>query len=165
MGKVATLLGEYVSALDGLKNLKVILTDNNPAGDLAEWLFAKTYGFKVMRSSETGFDVKDEDKNVRYQVKARRFGKRNWRRLGVIRKFDERHFEKLIVVIFERDFTIRSAHEIKYEKIQQLLAEKNKSIKFDSHQNGVVINWKEDFIAQSGAKDITKGLKEQRSKI
>jgi hypothetical protein len=143
---------EYAKIMDELKVRKVIRTFNNPVADYAEWLVALKLKLKLETNSKAGYDGTDS-KNIRYQIKCRRLqvGKSS-RQLGVIRKLEEKEFEFLVGVLFDRSFSIQEAYMIPHEVIE-------KYAKYSSHQNGHIFYLKGPLLKDPKVKDITEKLK------
>lgn len=101
---IADLLGFHVLILEELKNRGVLRSENNPTGDLAEYLFCETYGWKQAPKSARGFDAIGND-GKRYQIKGRRLtGSNPSRQLSAIRGLDD--FDVLAAVLFNELYSV-----------------------------------------------------------
>lgn len=77
--------------------------------DYAERLAAKALGLELMTRSTTGFDAKDS-KGVRFEVKSRRPTLENRStKVSFLRGLNEDHFDFLVGILFEEDFSVRRA--------------------------------------------------------
>ena len=103
------LLRLHVENLKELRGRGVIRSSNNPAGDYAEWLFCRSFGWEQANNSEKDADAIGAG-GTRYQVKARRLSRHNGsRQLGAIRRLPENNFDFLAGVLFDEDFSVRRA--------------------------------------------------------
>ena len=94
---IPKLLALHVALLEELRARGVLLSENNPTGDFAEYLFCAAYGWAQASNSEKGFDAIGNDGN---QVKGRRITIRNSsRQLSAIRDLDG--FDTLAAVLFD----------------------------------------------------------------
>lgn len=82
---------------------------NNPTGDLAEYLFCKSFGWKQADNSQPNVDAIGPD-GKRYQIKGRRITRFNKsRQLSAIRDMAGSHFDFIAGVLFNEDFTVMRA--------------------------------------------------------
>lgn len=80
---------------DALRARKITRSANNPTGDLAEFLFCKTFGWHQENNSEANIDAIGDD-GTRYQIKGRRINRNNAsRQLSAIRDLNGGHFDFL----------------------------------------------------------------------
>ncbi len=104
---LSELLFLHVSIIGELRKRGVLRSENNPTGDLAEYLFCHAFGWKQAPNSQKGFDAKSED-GTRYQIKGRRLNNRNpSRQVSQIRDFDA--FDFLAAVLFDHYYRIMRA--------------------------------------------------------
>ena len=109
------LLITFGKILDELKRRGVVRSRNNPVADYAEWLVSKTFGYGLQPNSNSGFDAMDSA-GVKYQIKSRRLHPSNKsRQLGVIRNLEDKKFNFLIAVLFNKDFSVLEAYGISQE--------------------------------------------------
>jgi hypothetical protein len=73
---IAELLALHVAILEELRMKEVLRSANNPAGDLAEYLFCTAFGWTQAGNSAKAFDATGDD-GTRYQIKGRRIHRRN----------------------------------------------------------------------------------------
>lgn len=98
------LLARHVAIMDELRSRGVLRTENNPTGDLSEYLFCRAFGWEQAANSVRSYDATDSAGN-RYQIKGRRLNK--WsksRQLSAIRDLDG--FDYLAGVLFDHQYTI-----------------------------------------------------------
>jgi len=111
------LLRAYADVLEELRERDIVRSNNNPVADVAERLFCSMYGWEQMPRSNRGFDAQDAD-GTRYEVKARRITTHNAsRQLGALRGLDERPFDYLAGVIFNRNFRVVCAALVPIEYV------------------------------------------------
>ncbi|MHB1380773.1 MAG: hypothetical protein ACYCXJ_00895 [Thermoleophilia bacterium] len=111
--KSGELLKLSREVLDELLRRELIRTGNAPAGDYAELLVRQATGGELARNSRKSWDVKTSDERI--QVKSRfviNHQKRNQRQLSAFRSVD---FDVLIIVLFERDFSVWQASRVSVE--------------------------------------------------
>ena len=114
---VTNLLGFHVLILQELKDRGVLRSENNPTGDLAEYLFCETYGWKRAPNSERGFDALGIDRK-RYQIKGRRLaGSNPSRQLSAIRGLDG--FDILAAVLFNELYSVMRAALIPVDVVRR----------------------------------------------
>lgn len=102
---IAELLALHVGALKELRARRVLRTENNPTGDLAEYLFCAAYGWDL--EPVKALDARDAD-GSRYQIKGRRLVGRNPnRQLSPIRDLDG--FDTLAAVLFDEIYRVMRA--------------------------------------------------------
>ena len=101
---IAELLALHAALLKELRARGVLRSENNPTGDLAEYLFCAAYGWKRRPNAEKALDATGED-GTRYQIKGRRIAGRNpSRQLSAIRSLDG--FDVLAAVLFDDVYRI-----------------------------------------------------------
>ena len=146
---VIELLQLHSSIIDELKRRKVVRTKNNPVGDYTEWLVAKGLGLDLASNSSTGYDGIDSE-GVKIQIKGRRITPENKsRQLSAIRKLEEKLFDQLAAVIFDRKYEIIDAVLIPHEVICEYATYKN-------HVNAHILHLKGAILDDPRIKDIKK---------
>jgi hypothetical protein len=106
---VAELLALHGQISDALRTRGVTRSSNNPVGDLAEYLFCKTFGWAQANKSATNIDAIDQQ-GRRYQIKGRRLTRHNSsRQLSALRDLDGAHFDFLAGILFAEDYSISRA--------------------------------------------------------
>jgi hypothetical protein len=145
------LLRHFANILDELKQRNVVRTRNNPVADYAEWLVSKKLALRLEPNSKFGYDA-ISDANERFQIKSRRLDPSNKsRQLSVIRNLESKEFDYLIVVLFNKDFTVKEAYKIPHHLI-------GKFSRFSKHQNGHILNLRGDILKRTDVEDITHFL-------
>jgi len=121
---------------------------SNIVGEYAEYLTSKYYNGVLLPASHKSADIKvvDNNKDILYQVKARKLKKISSSQLGIIRSWD---FDFLIVIIFNTEGDILKALEVPKD-IAKKYAKENE------HQHGWVITTTQEFLNDSNSKNITK---------
>jgi hypothetical protein len=123
------LLADWAAIMRQLRARKVIRTNNNPIGDIAEEVVARHYGGKRGTFVQAGWDVELPD-GTKLQVKALRLaGARGRRNLSPIR---DDHYHAVIVVIFDEDFRVTEGLRIDRATVERLFPHRE-------HVNGRVI--------------------------
>ena len=119
----AELLALYVAALDELRNRGITRSDNIPTGDYAELLVARHFGVDLETNSAKGYDLKVGDD--RMQVKSRRVDARGRHNgFGILRNvtdcvYEDREFDVLVAVVFERDYRVREAWWVPWNAVKK----------------------------------------------
>ena len=104
---ICELLALHAALLEELRARGVLRSENNPTGDLAEYLFCSAYGWQRYSNSEKALDATGED-GTRYQIKGRRPTRRNQsRQLSAIRDLDG--FDVLAAVLFDELYRVERA--------------------------------------------------------
>lgn len=151
--KTEELMNLYGSLLKELNDRNVVRTYNSPIGDYAEWLFSEIYDLELEQNSNKGYDVIDNKNNIKYQIKSRWFStQREGRQLNVIREYEKKEFDYLIVIFFNKNFSVQEAYKISHEVV-------GVHGKFRSHQNGYVLTVNSKVIEDSRVIEITKDFK------
>lgn len=144
---VKELLRQHSSIIDELKRRRIVRTKNNPVGDYAEWLVAKSLGLELARNSSAGYDGIDS-KGVKIQIKGRRITPENKsRQLSAIRKLEEKDFDQLAAVIFDENYEIIDAVLIPHEVIEEYAT-------YRSHVNAHILHLKGPILNDPRIKDI-----------
>lgn len=145
------LLRLHADILAELRRRRICRSSNNPVADYAEGLVAKALRLTLAGKSATGFDATDASGRC-YEIKARRItasGKVNM--LSAIRGLEKRHFDFLVAVIFNEDYTVHKALQVPFETIQRIA-------KFRKHVDGHIVMIR-DLWQTEGVRDITPALK------
>lgn len=144
---VPQLLSMHSALLEELRFRKIVRTGNNPTGDYVEWLVASRLGLKLESNSAKGFDAVDGD-GLRYQIKGRRLTSANASmQLGVIRALEMAHFDYLVVVVMNPDWSIRFALKIPHAAISSIAV-------YRKHVNGHVLTITSSVLEAPGVEDI-----------
>jgi hypothetical protein len=103
------LLALHAQVADELRTRGITRSANNPTGDLAEYLFCRSFGWKQSGNSQANIDAVGSD-GTRYQIKGRRITRyNNSRQLSAIRDLGGAHFDILAGVLFNEDYTVMRA--------------------------------------------------------
>ncbi|MBB3769865.1 hypothetical protein FHS55_000451 [Angulomicrobium tetraedrale] len=114
---VSQLLRLHAGIADELRRRELLRSGNGPAGDYAEALFARAFGWNLSANSTTGYDAVDSQ-GIRYQIKCRRVTVRNpSRQLSALRRLDQRPFDQLAGLILDERFDVHRAAIIPLETI------------------------------------------------
>lgn len=145
------LLRVHAAAIDVLHTRGVVRTTNNPISDYTEWLVADKLGLTLTRNSQSGHDATDSE-GARYQIKSRRITRdKPSANLGFIRNLASAQFEWLIVVIYDRDYSILHAAKIPHAAISELAS-------FRAHVNGHVLTFRPGIMQRDEVQDIAAAL-------
>lgn len=146
------LLRQYAETVDALQVTGITRSKNNPAADYAEWLVATSLQLTLCPKSTTGHDAVGPD-GAKYEIKSRRLTKDNpSRQLGALRKLDEHHFDWLIGVLFEKDFSVKGAAKIPWEAVC-------KHATYAKHTNSWRFLLRDSVWDDPSVEDITERLK------
>lgn len=127
------LLQLYARLMQELRQRELIRSSNNPVSDYAEKIICEKMNLSQQKKSSKGFDAIDRKSETKYQIKARRLTKHNKsRQLGVIRNLDQKLFDYLIAVIFDKFFNVLEIWRIPRETIPRYA-------RYSSHQNGHIL--------------------------
>lgn len=150
------LLGLQVSALAELRRRKIVRTNNAPAGDYAELLFATAFNWSLSSNSASGHDAVDGE-NKRYQIKCRRITAQNpSRQLSALRRLDGKPFDYLAAVLFGAHFEVTRAAIIPHEVV---LAHST----FTPHVNAHRFLLRDSVWEIAGVRDVTQAIKRSES--
>ncbi|MCY3768830.1 MAG: hypothetical protein OXG56_05630 [Gammaproteobacteria bacterium] len=128
---VAELLRLHVGISKQLRTRGIVRGENVSAGELAEFLFCRSYEWWTQANthSEKAFDAMD-DEGKRYQIKGRRMHHRTRsRQLSAIRDLEE--FDMLAAVLFDHDYRVLRAALIPTEVVRS----RSKHVKHDNKWN------------------------------
>lgn len=153
---VRELLRRHAEIIDELRAIGVLRSKNNPVADYAEWLTAAGLSLSLAPKSTKGYDALDS-KGLRYEVKARRVTPDNGsRQCSAIRGLQDRHFDYLVGVLFESDFTIRRAACIPWQLVLELAT-------YREHTNAHVFFLRDEVWTLTGVRDVTQALSTAQS--
>jgi len=142
------LLSLYADILDELRRRQVTRSNNNPVAEYAESLAARALGLQVEGLRNKGFDASDDQGNT-YEVKARRLTERNnSRMLSAIRGLDKHHFDFLVGILFNADFTIKRACIVPYEVVTTIAS-------YRTHTNAWIVRLDDTVWDIDGVRDVT----------
>ena len=135
-----------------LRERKITRSSNNPAGDLAEKLFEKAFGWTLTGNSHKHTDAIGPD-GSRYQIKARRMTKYNSsRQLSAIRDLRGANFDFLACVLFEENYGVLRAAIIPYSTVVE-------HSQFVAHTNSFKFFLREGVWEIPGVRDETANLR------
>jgi len=111
------LLRLHAQVSEQLRERAIVRSSNNPAGDFAEYLFCRAFGWSPARNSNKSSDALCSDGKL-YQIKSRRPTRHNpSRQLSAIRELDKGGFDFLAGVIFAEDYTVARAAIIPHNMV------------------------------------------------
>lgn len=146
------LLRLYVGVLDELRRQGITRSSNNPAADVAEYLFCKAFPWRRSRNSTPHFDAIGPD-GARYQIKGRRVTRENSsRQLGAIRDLTEGHFDALAAVLFTHEFGIMRAAIIPRTVVERCSTR-------DTHTRSYRFLLRDDVWNEASVQDVTEQLR------
>ena len=152
---VSELLRLHLDALGELRRLGVLRTENNPTGDLAEYLFCRTFGWEPSGNSQKGFDATYEDS--RFQIKGRRLNGRNAsRQLSAIRSPEA--YDVLAAVLFDKDYAVYRAALIPRAVVDERLT-------FTKHTNSHKFMLSDNVWDDERVEDVTVDLRQTLTEI
>ena len=145
------LLQAYAAVLEELRSRGIARTSNNPVADYTEWLVCSKLGLRQEANSTAGFDASAED-GTKFEIKSRRVTQHNSSvQLSAIRNLEARHFEYLIGVIYEADFSLRYAAKVPHRLIAP-------NSRFSRHSTAHLFNLTPIVLALPEVEDITAVL-------
>jgi len=107
----------------------------------------------MQANSQASFDAADAV-GVRYQIKGRRSDDRRIS-FSAIRSRDQRGFEFVIAVVFDRDYAIRFAFKLTHAAVTELST-------YRKHVNAHILILAEDSIDYDGVEDVSGELNGSR---
>ncbi|MEO1490438.1 MAG: hypothetical protein AAFR88_13540 [Pseudomonadota bacterium] len=147
------LLQMHARIAEELRSREITRSENNPAGDYAEYLFCRAFGWKQAANSVKSYDALDATSGARYQIKSRRLTERNTsRQLSALRELDSDCFDYLAGVLFEVDFKVLKAAIISYENFLR-------DAKYGDRTNSWRYFLRDAVWTQSGTVDVTEELR------
>lgn len=147
----AELLALHARVAEELRARGVTRTSNPPAGDLAECLFCRAFGWKRTDNSNKGVDAIGAD-GLRYQIKGRRMRLTSAsRQLSAIRNLDGEHFDFIAGVLFFADYRVMRAAIIP----RAIAVER---ARFDGHTNSHILFLRDDVWNSPNVRDVTAEL-------
>ncbi len=146
---IKKLLQAHGNVLEKLVSLGVVKTRNNPIGDYTEWLVRRRMGLTEASANQKGFDATDDDEN-RYQIKGRREEGTSVQ-LSPVRDLEKRHFDFLIAVAFNNDYSIRFAIMIPHGIVE-------KFARYQRYVSGHLPMLRDEHAKQPGVTDIRRLL-------
>ena len=137
---------------DQLRAKEICRTSNNPVGDVAEFLFHRTFGWKLETNSKAGFDAVCPELG-KIQIKSRRVSLQNpSRQAGDSRNLDKKLFDYLAAVVFDHAYNVHIAMLIPH----RLVVERAKDI---HHTRSSRIYLRDDWLGVSGVRDFTEPVR------
>ena len=150
---VPALLSLTADIGDELRRREVTRSSNNPAGDYAEYLFCKAFGWFQEPNSVKSYDATDKVTNQRYQVKSRRLTEVSTsRELGAIRNLEDQNFHFLAAILFDRAYGIFRAALIPHTQVMRLST-------FVKHTNAWRFILRDSVWSEPGVIDVSSRLK------
>lgn len=135
----------------------MVRSGNNPLADYCESLVARALKLDLLWGSNKGCDAVDLTTGTRYEIKGRRITRHNKStQLSVIRDLDSCHFDNLIAVRCDEDFTVTHAFCVPREVVRHCATHRK-------HVNGWIMHLRPSLCEQQGVRDITQELKKLSS--
>jgi hypothetical protein len=151
------LLTFFARVLEQLREREVVRSGNNPVADYSESLVVRALRLKRLGGSNKGCDAMDDSNGKRYEIKGRRITKYNpSTQLSVIRELDSRHFDYLVGVLFDDNFTVTRACCVPWKVVHHCAKPRK-------HVNGWIMHLTPSVWEQPGVRDITPELKKAQS--
>lgn len=155
---VGDLLKLNAESVVELCNRKILRTKNNPVGDFAEYVISKALKLNLERNSRYGYDAIDKNGKT-YQIKARRLTPENRsRQLSGFRNLSEQHFDYLVVVIFESDYSLETAVIAPHSILESYC-------RFSEHVNSHLLRFEGEILKDNNLVDITKKVAKTMNEI
>jgi hypothetical protein len=146
------LMQRHAAIGNELYHREVCRTSNNPLGDVAEFLFHKTFGWELETNSRAGFDAICKNFG-KIQIKSRRISPRNNSlQAGDIRNLNNRLFDFLAGVVFNETYDVEFAMLIPHTLIE-------KSAINITHTNSSRIYLRRDWLEKDGVQDLTEEVR------
>lgn len=147
------LLSLFAKVLEELRERQVVRSGNNPVADYSESLVVRALGLRRLGGSNKGCDAVNDGDGTRYEIKGRRITKHNpSTQLSVIRELDSCHFNYLVGVLFDEDFSVSRACCVPWDVVHECAVHRN-------HVNGWIMHLTPSVWERSGVRDITQEMK------
>ena len=117
--------------LDELKKRGIAKTRNQPISEYSKWLVRNKLQLKDVQNPNEKYDGIDKD-GYKYLVRSRQIIDNRPVRFSVIRNIEDRNFDFLVVVTFDKNCEITESYII---PIDFLLEE----VEYNEHQNGYLL--------------------------
>ena len=143
------LLCLHSEIIGELQRRDIVRTQNNPIGDYTEWLVCKCLKLQMESNSKAGFDATDSA-GLRYQIKGRRSAGRNIQ-FSAIRNLEQDHFDFVVAVAFNLDYTIRFAVKLSPTSVERIA-------RYQQHVNAHILILTDNYVGSDGVEDITQDL-------
>ena len=151
------LLSLFSGVLEELRERGAVRTGNNPVGDYAEALVAQALSLRLLAQSNAGCDAEDSA-GARYEIKGRRITRHNGStQLSALRGLDKCHFDYLVGVLFNADFSVQRACRIPHGVVTQMAT-------YRQHVNAWILLLRPSVWAQVGVEDITERLQAEQAR-
>jgi hypothetical protein len=151
------LLTFFANVIEELRRREVVRSGNNPLADYCESLVVRALKLKQLKGSNKGCDALDESTGDRYEIKGRRITKhRSPTQLSAFRDLDSCHFNYMVGVLFDDDFTVSRACCVPWQVVRQCA-------KHRKHVNGWIMHLRPSVWEQPGVRDITIELKKAQN--
>jgi hypothetical protein len=136
-----SLLHLYADLMDELRDRDLIRSSNNPVADYAEKIAVEDLHLERVGKEVKGYDaIKGK---IKYQIKGRRITKHNnSRQLGVIRNIDEKLFDYILAVIFDKDFSVKELWKIPHQFVKE-------NSRYSNIQNGHIFIANPSLLSRS----------------
>jgi hypothetical protein len=151
--KTIELLRLYTDLLKELTNRGIVRSTNNPVAGVAEYLVVRALGLERAPQSTKGYNAVDDEK-LKYEIKSRRLTEKNpSRMLSAIRECESGHFDFLVGVLFNEDFSLYKACLIPHPIVL-------KEARFRDHVNAHILELDDVLWSRKGVVDITQKLRD-----
>ena len=156
--KIDELLKLYAQIEQELKSCEVRRSNNNPVGDLAEYLFCRAFGWRQAPNSQKGYDAIGMDE-TRYQIKGRRLHPGNKsRQLSAIRNIEHRQFDMLAAVLFDQYYQVTRAAIVPREIVEQ-----NSSYRKHTNSHRFILH--DNVWNVEGVMDVTENIRNAKKTL
>jgi hypothetical protein len=145
------LLSLYGEIMDELRSRGLVRSANGPGADYAEGLVAKALKLKLNALATAGYDGMNS-RGEKFEVKCRRPTVHNRsRQLSAIRRLERKHFDFLVGVLFNPDFSVQRVARIPYSVVK-------KHAKYVEGTNSWKFILSDSVWSLPGVKDITRDV-------
>lgn len=145
------LLVLYSRVMTALREREVLRSSNNPVADYTEALVVAALQLTRARASEAGYDATSRQ-GERFEIKGRRLTPQNRStQLSAIRGIELRHFDYLVGVVLNDDFTVRYGFQIPHSVVHTVS-------RFRPHVNAWILHLRPALGEERGVTDITASL-------
>lgn len=146
------LLLQHVEIIEELKKRRILRSNNNPVADYTEWLASRALDLELQPKSKKGYDAIDTN-GKKYEIKGRKITPSNPSpQLSVLRNLEDKHFDFLIGILFDKDFSVLEAYKIPHSII-------SKYSSYSEHQNGEILHLKGELLSANGVERIDEQIR------
>ena len=130
-----------------LRSRGLVRTGNNLCADLAETLVSRAFNWRLNGNSKAGHDTLDGDQRI--EIKACRIISPNGpRQTSAIRRLQTRPFDRLLGVVFDRDYDVILGVDVPFEVVCRLSGHSD-------HTKSAIFHLRDTLLERPGVINVT----------